>query len=281
MGVDYSGASTASYAAAKSSLNILKVAPTLAYNGTNFGIGISPVIQYGTLAISYVSQSGSYNPNNNSDAAIGFGGSIGAYYDIVPGLTVAAAYDSQISTSYGNQLSGAGTGFGQTFGNGLNQPAQIKGGISYSATEHIILTADYKLVQWGDATGYKEFGWKNQNVFAVGAKYSANNYWLGLGYNKGNNPIGTFSNGVPANTNNGKNGIGNYFNNAFFPAIVTNSYTFGGGYNLTQNTELSGAYVYSPKVTTTVNVSDVGAATTNTTTHSQQAFSVSLRYKFD
>lgn len=285
MGVNYTGASTQSYVAAKTALSILKILPTIAYNGQNFGIGISPVIQYGTLAISYsASGQAPFNPSNNSNAATGYGVNVGGYYDIIPAVTVAAAYDSQISTSYGSQLSQAGAGFGQTFGNGLNQPAQIKGGVSYSATDRITLTADYKLIQWGDATGYKEFGWKNQNVYAVGAKYSDQSYWLGLGYNNGNNPIGTFANGVPANTTNGQNGIGNLFNNLLFPAIVTNSYTFGGGYSLTQNVELSGAYVYSPKVTTTVDISDAiqqsPGSLYNTSTHSQQAFSLSLRYKF-
>jgi hypothetical protein len=75
------------------------------------------------------------------------------------------------------------------------------------------------------------------------------------------------------------------FNNMFFPAIVTNSYTFGGGYDISSALAIEGAVVITPEVKKTVGMgsfSAVGlpAATTNTTTHSQRAYEVSLRYKF-
>jgi long-chain fatty acid transport protein len=75
------------------------------------------------------------------------------------------------------------------------------------------------------------------------------------------------------------------FNNMFFPAIVTNSYTFGGGFDVSKSLAVEGAAVITPEVKKTVgmgafSVAGLPAATTNTTTHSQQAYEVSLRYKF-
>jgi long-chain fatty acid transport protein len=155
----------------------------------------------------------------------------------------------------------------------------MKLGVAYTVNDNLTVTADYKTIQWGSAAGYKDFNWKDQNIFALGAKYSANGYWLGLGYNHANDPIES----LPDTTY--RNAAVNIFNNMFFPAIVTNSYTFGGGYDISKELAVEGAAVITPEVKKTVAISSVMAAmgspvTTNTTTHSQQAFEVSLRYKF-
>ncbi len=57
MGVDYTGASAA-YVQAKTTMSILKVVPTIAYNTDSYGVGFSPVLQYGSLAISYANAGG-------------------------------------------------------------------------------------------------------------------------------------------------------------------------------------------------------------------------------
>lgn len=287
MGVDYTAASPA-YVKAKTTLSILKIVPTVAYNTDNYGIGFSPVLQYGSLAISYDTTGnpggGPLNPAHNANTHTGLGYSLGGYYNALPELTVAAAYNSAISMSYGTQLSAAGRGFGQVFADKLDQPAEVKAGVSYNLANHYTLTADYRLIQWGSAAGYREFGWKDQTVIAIGGKYAGEGYWLGAGYNNANNPISAFANGIPSNATNGRNGIGNMFNNLMFPAIIKSSYTLGGGYSLNRNLELDAALVISPKVTSTVDISDARALPAgllfNTTTHSQRSYSASLRYKF-
>lgn len=269
MGVDYTGASAAMMAA-KSSLSIMRVTADIAYNKDNYGFGFAPIFQSGSLMLSYTGAGGAYNAAQQSSSSTNFGFSLGGYFNATNAVTLGAAYQSKIAGKYGTQISGAGTGFGQTFGDNLDQPAQIKVGASYAASENVTLTADYKQIQWGSAAGYKDFGWQNQNVFAVGAKYAVNAYWLGAGYNHANDPISV-----------GANPAVNMFNNMFFPAIVTNSYTFGGGYALSNALAVEGAVVITPEVKKTVSIAGLpGAAPTNTTTHSQQAFEVSLRYKF-
>jgi long-chain fatty acid transport protein len=289
MGVNYTGAPAANaLMAAKTTMSILKIIPTIAYNKDNYGIGFSPVLQYGSLAISYNTggAGGNINPVHNADTDSNFGFAVGGYINTTPELTLAAAYNSAIKMAYGKQLSTAGTGFGQVFADRLDQPAEIKAGVSYAAANNFTVTADYRLIQWASAAGYKEFGWNNQTVIALGAKYAGEGYWLGAGYNNSKNPIGVFSNAVPTPYGNA-GGIVNMFNNLMFPAIVENSYTFGGGYTLNKNMELAGSVVISPKVTTKVDISNAvppaGAppgSLYNTTTHSQQSYSVSLRYKF-
>ncbi len=292
MGVNYTGAGTP-FVSAKTALSILKIIPTIAYNKDNYGLGFSPVLQYGSLAITYDNTAYGGAPHNlaaNANTHTGYGFSIGGYYNTTPDLTLAAAYNSKIQMSYGNQISTAGLGFGQgvmpgtrAFSDRMDQPAEIKAGVSYVANSNVTLTADYRLIQWGSATGYKDFGWKDQTVVAIGAKYSSENYWLGAGYNNSKNPIGVFANGtLTPSGNNG--GIVNMFNNMMFPGIVNSSYTLGGGYILNKNFDLSGSFTYAPKVTARVDISDaMGMAPGslfNTTVHSQQAYSVSLRYKF-
>ena len=277
MGVDYTGASAANQYA-RTALSILKVIPTIVYNDENYGLGFSPVLQYGSLAISY----NAVNTAQNASTDTGYGFALGGYYNASSLLTLAAAYNSKIRMSYGTQMSVAGAGFGQTFGDHLDQPAEIKAGVSYLATSSVTLTADYRLIQWADAAGYGDFGWKNQTVIAMGGKYTGDGYWLGAGYNHSSNPIGVFANGTGAM--NGQNGIGNLFNNLMFPGIIKSSYTFGGGYMLNKHYELAGSFMYAPKVTASVDVSDAAGKPAgslyNTTTHSQQSYSISLRYKF-
>jgi long-chain fatty acid transport protein len=256
---------------------------TLAYNGSNFGVGLSPLYQYSSLMLSYDSKAtgGSYvNQEKNASNSANAGYLVGGYYDVMPTLTVAAAYQSQIQASYANQISNAGTGFGVTMGNDLYQPAQIKTGVSYAVADTLTLTLDYKQIQWSQANGYKDFNWQDENVYALGAKYSGGGYWLGLGYNNSNNPIQSMANGGTVY----KSAVINLFNNMFFPAVITDSYTLGGGYSLSNSLSVEGAAVYSPTVTTTVPIGGMGnglpATLTNTTTHSQESVQVSLRYKF-
>lgn len=287
MGVDYTGASPATHVKAKSALSILRVVPTIAYNANNFGVGFSPVFQSGSLMLSY-NNGAAYNAAEKKESSTGFGFSLGGYFNATPELTVAASYQSSIAAKYGTQISGAGNGFGlcqpagggctgaAPFGDDLNQPAEMKAGIAYTMS-NIAVTADYKLIQWGSAAGYKDFNWKNQTVIALGAKYAAAGYWLGLGYNKANDPIDKLpaASGAPAEY---RNSAINLFNNMFFPAIVTNSITFGGGYDISKVLAVEASAVISPEVKKTVDVANFGG--TNTTTHSQKSYSVSLRYKF-
>lgn len=300
MGVDYSGASYSTHIAGKTVMSIARVMGTFAYNDKDYGVGISPILQYGSLAISYINAGGPYNAAQKADTSTGFGASLGGYYNVTPDVVVAAAYQTAIEMTYGTQISGAGAGFGlcspagggctglPNFGDKLAQPAEMKLGVAYNIS-NVTLTADYKSIQWSAATGFKDFNWKDQTVVAVGAKYNGNGYWLGAGYNSANDPIGEVSPSANPASAEYKSAAINFFNNMLFPAIVQNSMTFGGGYDVSKTLAVEASAVISPEVKKTVDVTAVmlaggapggGAPYSNTTTHSQNAFSVSMRYKF-
>lgn len=290
MGVNYQGAPANTHVMAKTTLSILKVIPTIAYNTESYGLGFSPVLQYGSLAITY-NNGAAYNAAHSASTDTNFGYALGGYFNASSAVTLAAAYNSEIKMKYGTQLSGAGRGFGQgttspgtsLFPDTLDQPAEVKLGVSMAATDTVTLTADYRQVQWASAGGYKQFGWKNQDILAVGGKYAADGYWLALGYNSANNPIAPFASGA-VNVYGHNGGIVNMFNNVLFPATVKDTFTFGGGYTMSSNLELEGSLAFSPKVTTRVDIGDaMGTApgiSFNTTTHTQTAISISARYKF-
>jgi len=273
---------------AYSNLQIMKFAPTLAYNTSKFGIGFAPVIQYGALDINYTKDSDNNAANGNDNAKnvgtgmssdIGMGFNLGGYFNITTDLTLGLAYQSAIDMKYKNQITGAAEGLNVTgLTDHLEQPAEIKVGVAYDMGS-FMLTADAKQIQWGDAKGYKDFNWKNQNVFAVGGKYQGNGYWLGAGANYGDDPIEKL-----ADTSYRNQAI-NMFNNHFFPGIVTTHFTFGGGYQLTKNMALDGAVVYAPEVNKTVNTGFASgqanpSATYHKVTHSQMGYTVSLRMNF-
>jgi long-chain fatty acid transport protein len=288
MGVDYTGANASTHIRAKSALSILRVVVDVAYNKDNYGLGFAPIFQSGSLMLSY-NNGAAYNSAEKKESRTGFGFALGGYYNATPAVTLAAAYQSQIAAKYGTQISGAGNGFGlcqpagggctgaAPFGDALDQPAQMKLGVSFAVAESLTLTADYKTIQWSSAAGYKDFNWKDQNILAVGAKYSDNGYWLGVGYNHANDPIESLpaASGASAEY---RNAAINFFNNMFFPAIVTNSYSLGAGFDISRSLAIEGALVVTPEVKKTVDVANFGG--TNTTTHSQQAYQASLRYKF-
>jgi long-chain fatty acid transport protein len=142
-----------------------------------------------------------------------------------------------------------------------------------------MITGDYKQIKWGSAKGYKDFNWDDQDVFGLGVKYTGNGYWVGAGYNYGKDPIKVLpSTSYP-------NQAINTFNNHFFPGIVESHFTFGGGITLGKNSMLDMAVVYADEVNKTIETGFVSqsadpALTSHTVTHSQLAYTISVRMNF-
>jgi len=289
MGVNYKNATGAmgNLMSAQSQLQIMRIVPTIAYNTANAGVGFSPIIQYGALDINY---NNGNNVGSGVSSDLGYGFTLGGYYDLSKQFTLGATYTSAINMNYKNQLSTAGTGFGLTMDDHLEQPAEIKVGAAYTMG-NIMLTGDLKQIRWSEAKGYKDFNWQDQNVIALGLKYSGTGYWLGVGYNKADNPIKTMNAAYESLPSSYNGAAINMFNNVFFPATTESHLSFGGGIDLTKSVSLDAAVVYAPQVNTTVDttavssmmVDNTGAtkvASTNTTSHSQIGYSISARYKF-
>ncbi|WP_131111956.1 OmpP1/FadL family transporter [Sulfuricystis thermophila] len=296
MGVDYRGNDGLFHA--YSNLQMMKFVPSVAYNNGNFGLGAALAIQYGALDLNYKTPSGTVGNGNSSD--FGYGVNLGAYYDVTKDFTVGVTYQSEIAMTYKDQLTTAADGFGigpngmgTVTSNKLTQPEEIKLGVAYT-TGPWLLTADYKRVNWSKADGYKTFNWDDQDIFGLGVKYSGNGWWLGAGYNYGKDPIKKLPD-AQSMTGYSNQAI-NMFNNMFFPAIVENHFTFGGGMNIGKNSSLDFAVVYASEVSKTINTGTITSvmatmptpnpalmpvnATTQKTDHSQTAVTVSVRMNF-
>jgi long-chain fatty acid transport protein len=106
MGVNYKNATgnspTSTLLNAQSTLQIMRFVPTIAYNSSNFGIGFSPIIQYGALDINYNNGLAATNPSVGSGMSsdLGYGFTLGGYYDVTKQLTLGAAYTSSIDMKY-------------------------------------------------------------------------------------------------------------------------------------------------------------------------------------
>lgn len=287
MGVDYRD--TPMMLNAQSNLQIMRVVPTVAYNTANMGVGASAIIQYGALDIHY--DDGGMMAGSGVSSDLGMGFALGAYYDLTKNFTVAAAYTSAINMKYKGQLSTASIPFGpngagmiaQPFGDDLEQPAEVKLGAAYTFGPYTV-TGDFKQIRWGEAKGFKDFGWEDQNVISLGLKYAGNNYWLGVGYNKADNPIKKYNvNGAMAAGDMAgamKGATLNMFNNMFFPAITEQHFSFGAGYDFTKHFTLEGAVMIAPEETRTVTIMGQGGPQDNTTKHSQTAYTIQAKYKF-
>jgi len=276
----------------RSSLMLMQFAPSLAYGNDTYGIGVTAIVQYGALSVDYDTHDGAGNNKhigNGSSNDFGFGFQIGGFYNPIKSLTIGAVYKSAIDMEYKDQISQAALAFGYGSNSAalpgksdhLEQPAEYGIGVSYDM-DAFTMTADVKEIKWSDAKGYKDFGWDDQTVYAVGVKYTATSYWAGLGFNYGENPIPNNMSTVDVDGNPGGNTDGdtmNLFNYAMFPATVESTITVGGGYSFSENLALNAAYTYAPEVSDTVDTTTVGTGFI-TTKHSQQALTLALKFNF-
>ena len=269
MGVDFVDSGNASLMKAKTNLLLMKFAPALSYHNDKFSFGFAPVVQYGSLDISYNNGTSSIGQGSNDDFGLGF--ETGLAYNLNPNLTLGLVYKSAISMTYKHTLSTAGAGFGMTMSDELQQPATYGAGISYDLN-NLNFSADYKKIKWGSATGYKDFGWKDQDVYALGAKYEKDGTWYALGYNYAKNPITNFS-----TTGFDTNAKLNSFNYIMFPATEETHYSIGAGTKITTNLSLNFDIIYAPKKT----VSSVGyGGGTIKVEHTETSAAFSMRYNF-
>jgi len=278
-------------------LQLMQFGVPMAYKADGFSVGVTPILQYGSLDINYAGAlaNGGTPPNTPPVGMIpvaagagvaqdlGFGYTVGAALE-VSDLTLGVSYKSAIDMNYKGQLSSATKPFVMpgvftaALGDHLEQPAEIGVGASYKMGGQT-LAVDYKQIKWSDAKGYKDFGWENQNVLALGYQYAQDNWALRAGYNHAKNPI---------KQQNGMTGAGaamNMFNLLGFPATITSHYTVGASYGFSKTTSLDLAYVYAPEVTDTYSIAAFGGfsawnPTSVTTKHSQTSGSAQLNFKF-
>jgi len=304
MGTDYTNSNTNGAFKMMTALSLLKVAVPVSYNiNGGLTLGAAAIMQYGSLHISH----DTFNPaaplDNGASTDVGYGYELGLNYTN-SGLTVGAVYKSAIAMSYANTIGAsvavfdAGMGLtGITSGDTLEQPEERGIGLAY-AIGGSTLTADYKVINWGEAKGYSDFGWENQDVYALGYEYAGSGWALRAGYNYAKNPIveQDGSKNAAAPMTNYSGAVKNFFNMAGFPGIVETHYTIGGAYDITEALTLDGSFIYAPEVTASYDTTGLteggaymmtGAASAVTVasssadvTHSQMALTLAVSYRF-
>ncbi|MGB5964509.1 MAG: outer membrane protein transport protein [Sulfurimonadaceae bacterium] len=275
MGVDYRDADGAADTQMQmvTNLQLMQFGVPLVYAINGFSVGITPLLQYGALDINYNMFGTNVGTGVGQDLA--FGVNAGVAYEIA-GVTMGAAYKSQIDMKYNGVLStaaGAMTGGAYT-NDKLSTPAEIGLGLSYKIAENTI-ALDFKQIKWSDAEGYKDFNWEDQNVIAVGYEYATESWAARVGYNYAASPISEQNYAPGANGLTG--GAVNTFNLIGFPAITESHITVGGTYGFSKQTSVDLALAYAPEATETFKnfmAQDV------TVKHSQTSVSVGLNYNF-
>lgn len=253
-------------------LQLMQFAVPIAYKTNGVSIAVAPVLQYGALDINYNLADASANLVSGNTQGVaqdfGFGFNLGLAYE-VSGFTIGATYKSAIDMVYTGQISRAMADFTQTsaanFSDHLEQPAEIGIGVSYTIEGNTI-AFDYKNVAWSSAKGYEDFGWEDQDVFAIGYEYAAKNWAARLGYNYAKSAVQD-----QANT------LSNTLNLLGFPATVESHVTVGGTYAFNEKVSADLAYVYGLEAEDTY-TNMLGAQTT--TKHSQSGVSVQINYAF-
>ena len=290
MGVDYRDASANSGTMNMvTNLQSMQFGLPLAVTANGLSFAVTPLLQYGALDINY--KFGNENVGDGIAQDLEFGYTLGLAYT-AKGFTVGAVYKSEIEMDFKGQLSGATQPFVNMgifqapMSDKLSTPSELGAGLSYITGKHTI-AFDYKQIKWSDASGYKDFGWEDQDVYALGYEYTTKQWALRLGYNYASNPISdagavTMQQGGMNMSSYAGNAL-NMFNLLGFPATVESHYAVGGTYAFTTTTSLDMAFTYAPETKTTLRtMPDMthGADVETTVKHSQTALTLQLNYLF-
>jgi len=288
MGVDYRTTtpdSTISTKGVNDALLLMRMSIPLAYATNGFSIGIAPVIEYGSLAMSAGAGSALENGaasggGATTDIALGF--EVGAAYEIA-GVSMGIDYKSAVTHDFKNtfvSLPYDSTNPSADMQTKLDTPSVLGLGVSYTMDEHTI-ALDYKLIGYGSALGLEDFLWEDQSVIAVGYEYATTDWAARVGYNYGANPLPSdiLSTGADMNTV-----AGSYM---AFPAVTESHFTLGGSYNFNEQMSVDAALMFATG-SATVDTPDFSQGGTVpapgageiTATNDQTAITVALNYGF-
>jgi long-chain fatty acid transport protein len=240
-------------AGAFSNLQIMKFAPTVAYQVNEWlSLGAAFNISYSTLDL-----------RNGSNSGFAPGAQIGAIVKPCNSVSLGLTYTTPQDVNHHNVLTGAPSfpgGPPTQNGLALSSPNNLGVGVGWEAiSKKLLFEADFKWLNWAGADGYRHFDWSDQYVFNIGAQFKPiPKLALRLGYNYGNNPVkphNNFVGGTPLNpaappmTTIQGTPIPTYYFETFrtlgFPAIVEHHLTMGVGYDVTERFTINVGYMHA------------------------------------
>ena len=256
----------------ESNYMLLQVGFTWAYQlNENWSVGVEPTFNYQSLEISpNPIVAPKYDANgmpaygadgligyskSETASAIGFGGQVGVYYDSKTGFTAGASYKSKqymadfsFEGKYRDDSDAPKTDFTMNF------PAIASIGIGYSTANGLLdFAVDYRRVFYSSTEGFQEsgwtlanvqtpggamdlptgtvegFGWDDMNIISAGVQINVTDKFpVRLGYTYNSNPI--------------KDELIMFSVSA--PAIITNAFQLGLGYELNDHWTVNGLFHY-------------------------------------
>jgi long-chain fatty acid transport protein len=251
-------------------LQVMKLAPGIAMSlSPNVSVGAALHVVYGTLDLG----------QGDADGYT-VGGQMGIIARRGP-VTAGIKYSLPERITYDRVYDLDGNGAADSLA--LESPQSLAGGIAFSRG-HLLLEADVKWHDWSGASGYRDFGWKDQWVYAVGLEYHD---WHSLtfraGYNYGKSPVRPRNGFDPG----GKTEIQgtSVFNSQLeylrivgFPAIAEHHFTGGIAWRLSDRFQAHAGFTYSPKQ----EIEERSALNTMTLSSemSQQSYELGLTWSF-
>lgn len=296
MGIDYRKAGVESRQGTPGNpptytINPAKVQPI---NYTNFQfMRIIPAISYKvmpglSIGIGVDLAWGSLDMGQGASQSYGIGAQLGVAYDLGM-IQIGANYQTPVAMTYKNVYNTTqdqlGTRDSKAEDMKLTQPQELAVGVGLKPMDNFKIGFDIRWINWSGAKGYKEFGWKDQWVFAIGGEYKIDKLALRAGYNYGKSPLDDYTLGASAQNLVSIPDFANTFNEyqvaAFnlvgFPAIAEHHITLGAGYEFTKHFTVNISYVYSPQSKRKISSN---GQTILETTMSQQSIGIGLDWNF-
>lgn len=221
--------------------------------GVGLLIGIQRFRAFGMAPFHAFSKDPNYMDHNAYDWSFGGGlrlGWQGHFMD--DSLKLGAVYQTKMKMSKFKKYRGLFPNAGE-----MDVPGNVALGIAYKLMDKLTIAFDWQRTFYEDVpaignrtlpittkTGSPNqlggssgpgFGWKNQDIFKLGAEYGFNKKWIfRAGVNYGKSQIRN-------------DGGGEFEINIIAPAVIQWNLTAGGTYNLDKKQEISFAYLYAPK----------------------------------
>ncbi len=272
----------------KTGIDLMQVglSPAFSYKITDaVSIGLAPIFSIsrfkaeGLAAFKGNSTDPANLTNRGYDWAYGFGGRAGIQVKPSQAFSFGAYYQSRIYMSKFKKYRGLFAEQGD-----FDIPASVGAGVAFKPSSALTLTGSYKHVWYskvksignaGSLTGGlgadngAGFGWKDVDIFAIGAQYGINDkLTVRAGYSYNNNPIGDSE----------------VMFNILAPAVLKHHFTGGFSYDISERVTLDLAVMYAPegKSQGTVVTNATGATSIQTITDRmwQAEASAGITWKF-
>ena len=282
----------------RTTLQFLRIIPALSYQiNPMISVGAGIDFAYGSLDMNATlpTSSGLESFGGGQSTALGIGGQLGVAFNFGNLVYAGLSYQTPVSMTYRHVFDFQGASQHHFTGSfqdlKLEQPQELAFGVGIAPTNKWNVGADVRWINWSNADGYKDFGWKDQWVFALGTSYKLTpKLTLRAGFNYARSPIRSNNFGSNRSQTTAAYISGypfsqyaiDFFNLYGFPAITEEAVTVGGSYQFTNSFGVSLAYEHDFQHS----VTDTGTCFSGSGTcsigakNAEDALSVALEWRF-